>query len=345
MYHPLTSLALSKRQIEALSQHGEGMQELIDRQITDDRLERTLAARLASSGHIDNEISKKVRHQYEEAPYPRWLDMAFPERRAFDAYIKDIFPFLGEVPTEGTLHCLVAGCGTGKHALAVAARFLDCSVVALDLSRRSLSYGARQASRYGISNIQFVHADLLNATLLQREFDLIEAVGSLHHLEDTFSGIRALRAVLRPRGFMKIALYRRSMRDRLKPARDLAWSRLKTFSTSELQAIRHELLTQQTIDIELAKSFDDFYYTSGFRDLLCHIQERSFTPLDIKPMLEKLNLQFLGIDYAQFPAIQSAFREAHSIARGPLDLAIYEEFEASHAEQLPSLVEFWCRDI
>jgi hypothetical protein len=144
---------------------------------------------------------------------------------------------------------------------------------------------------------------------------------------------------------MKIGLYRRLLRDRLKPARDFAWRRLQTFSTSELQAIRHELIRQQAIDMEPAKSFDDFYYTSGFRDLLCHIHEASFTPLEIKPMLERLDLQFLGIDYAQFPALQSAFREAHRNESGPLDLAAYAEFEARHAEHMPSLLEFWCRRI
>lgn len=343
MYHPLHSLSLSERQMRTLSQYGEDVQELIDRQIQDDAIEKNLAAGMPSFGQIENAISKKVRQQYEEAPYPRWLDFVFPEPRPFAAYIKKRFPFLEDVSPAGTVQCLVAGCGTGRHAIRVATRFTECSVVGIDLSRRSLAYGTRQASRYGISNIEFVHGDILQVGALKRDFDLIEAVGTLHHLEDISSGIQALTEILRPGGFMRIAVYRRSFRDRLKPARDFAWERLRTFTTSELQAIRHALMTQKAFDIETAKALEDFYYTGGFRDLLCHVQELSFTPMEIKAMLEKLHLQFLGIDYSDTPAIKAAFLAAHPNESSSRDLDVYEEFEASRASEMPSLIKFWVR--
>ena len=343
MYHPLHSLSLSERQMQILSQYGEDVQKLIDRRIRDDAIEKNLADGMPSFGQIENAISKKVRQQYEEAPYPRWLDFVFPEPRPFNTYIKDKIPFCDDVPRAGTVQCLVAGCGTGHHAITVATRFTECSVVAIDLSRRSLAYGARQASRYGISNIEFVHGDILEVGALKRNFDLIEAVGSLHHLEDISSGIQALTEILRPGGFMRIAVYRRSFRDRLKPARAFAWERLQTFTTSELRAIRHALMTQKAFDIETAKALRDFYYTGGFRDLLCHVQELSFTPMEIKAMLEKLHLQFLGIDYSDTPAIKAAFLAAHPDETSSRNLDVYEEFEASRASEMPSLIKFWVR--
>lgn len=329
--------------MQIFSQFGEDVRELIDRQIQDDAIERNLAAGMPSFGQIENEISKKVRQQYEEAPYPRWLDFVFRKPRPFDTYLKDKIPFFDDGPRAGTVQCLIAGCGTGQHAIKVATRFTECSVVAIDLSRRSLAYGARQASRYGISNIEFVHGDILEVGALKRDFDFIEAVGSLHHMEDTSFGIRALAEVLRPDGLMKIALYRRSFRDRLKPARDFVWERSNTFTTCEMQAIRHALITQTAFDIETAKVAGDFYYTSGFRDLLCHVQELSFTPLEIKAMLEKLHLQFLGIDYSDSPAIKVAFLAAHPDASSSRDLDVYEEFEAGRASEMPSLIKFWVR--
>ena len=343
MYHPLHSLSLGERQMQTLSQFGGDVQELIDRQIQDDAIEKNLAAGMPSFGQIENEISKKVRRQYEEAPYPRWLDFLPRKPRPFAAYIEKKFPFLEDVPPAGTVQCLVAGCGTGRHAINVAIRFTECSVVAIDLSRRSLAYGARQASRHGISNIEFIHGDILQVGALKRDFDLIEAVGSLQCLEDASSGIQALTDVLRPGGFMKIAIYRRSFRDLLKPARDFAWERLKTFTTSELQTIRHALIAQKAFDIETAKASRDFYYISGFRDLLCHVQELSFTPMEIKAMLEKLHLQFLGIDYSDTPTIETAFLSAHPDESSSRDLNVYEEFEASRAAEMPSLIKFWVR--
>jgi hypothetical protein len=53
----------------------------------------------------------------------------------------------------------------------------------------------------------------------------------------------------------------------------------------------------------------------------------------------QLNLLFLGIDYAEFPAIKAAFREAYLDESSSGDVDVYEEFEASHAQQMPSLIE------
>jgi 2-polyprenyl-3-methyl-5-hydroxy-6-metoxy-1,4-benzoquinol methylase len=343
MYRPLSTLALGEQQILALSQYGGDLKDLIDRQITDDALERQIAPAIPSFSPIEDRTSIKVRQQYEQAPYPRWIEFVFKQRRPFHDYIAGKFPFLGDVPPLAAPDCLVAGCGTGNHALKVATKLQDASVVAVDLSRRSLAYGIRQASRYGVSNIEFLHGDLLQIGALKRDFDLVECIGVLHCLEDPFSGFKALTEVLRPGGFMRIAVYRRYFEDRLTPAKQFVQSRLTSYAPSELRSIRHELCAQNSIDISSSTSVKDFYYTSGFRDLLCPAKETSYTPAEIKQMVQRLDLSFLCIDYADYPALKSAFQAAYPDESSSRDLDAYQEFESSHADQMPPLLEFWVR--
>jgi SAM-dependent methyltransferase len=348
MYHPISQLAMSEEQIQSLVKQaeaqelGEGIQELIARQIREDSCERDIAAGIHSFGRIENDVTLKVRQQYEESPYPRWIDFLDRKPRPFAAYIEKKFPFLHDGLPAGSVDCLVAGCGTGQHALQVAARFPDAAVIAVDISRRSLAYGMRQAARYCVSHIEFLHGDLLEIKALKRDFDLIESVGVLHHMEDPLSGFKALTEVLRPGGFMKIAVYRRSFRDQLKPAKEFVRARMKSYSPSDLRSVRHELITDKSSS-KIRIISNDFFYLSGFRDLLCHVQETSFTPSEIKVILQKLNLEFLGVIYSDKSEIQTAFRAAHPDQDRVYDLDVYEEFEASRAEQMPSLLTFWVR--
>ena len=102
---------------------------------------------------------------------------------------------------------LIAGCGTGKHAIESAMRYVDCRMLAVDLSRRSLAYGKRKAAEFDMDNIEFLQADILDLPKLDRQFDVIESVGVLHHMADPMAGLAALMRVLRPGGFLKLGLY------------------------------------------------------------------------------------------------------------------------------------------
>ena len=57
-------------------------------------------------------------------------------------------------------------------------------------------------------------------------------------------------------------------------------------------------------------------------------------------MLQRLNLLFLGIDYAEFPAIKAAFREACLDESSSGDVDVYEEFEATTRTKCPVSSKF-----
>ena len=49
--------------------------------------------------------------------------------------------------------------------------------------------------------------DILEVTLLETKFDIIESSGVLHHMNDPSQGLKALVGVLKNNGFLKLGLY------------------------------------------------------------------------------------------------------------------------------------------
>src|SRR5207253_998799 len=114
------------------------------------------------------------------------------------------------LPAEARM--LIAGCGTGRQAAALAWAYPDAAVTAIDISQASLDYAVRQCAALGIDGIEFRKLDLRDAAQLGRPFDVIFCAGVLHHLPDPERGLAALAGVLRPDGVMNVAVYSRIAR-------------------------------------------------------------------------------------------------------------------------------------
>ena len=99
---------------------------------------------------------------------------------------------------------LVAGSGTGQHALGTASRFKNSQVTAIDLSPRSLAYAKRKMEELGVTNIHYLQADVLDLGMLDKQFDIIESAGVLHHMADPIAGWKVLTNCLKPGGLIKV---------------------------------------------------------------------------------------------------------------------------------------------
>ncbi|HTK84823.1 MAG TPA: methyltransferase domain-containing protein, partial [Patescibacteria group bacterium] len=186
-YRPLHTLKLKERTQDKT------LQSLLRQQIDEPAAEADIKKKMKTFSRIADETSQKVRAQYEEHPYPRWISFGrLPDET--DDMVLDNADRLKE------LNILVAGCATGHFPMRVALNYPQASVTGIDISLSSLAYGVRKAKEMGFTNIEFLHGDILDVGQLGKKFDIIFSLGVLHHMGDPEKGWRSLVDVLKPGG-------------------------------------------------------------------------------------------------------------------------------------------------
>jgi SAM-dependent methyltransferase len=343
MHAPLWTLHADMRILEMSElQSSPDFGELIARQVREHSEEEAIRKEVASFGMSGEPVTDAVRQQYEASPYPRWLGITIRDPVRYADEMARRFPFLGLIEIDSPVRILIAGCGTGYHAIQVAAKYSDATVLAIDISKASLAHAIRQARRYGVSNIEFLHGDLLRIERLGKQFDVVESVGVLHHLADPIAGFRALTNVLAPGGFMQIGLYSRRARLGLAPAQRLAKSRNIGGSPDELRLFRQEVIATECDEGRVGLAdISDFFCLSGFRDLICHVQELQFTPAELKVALQNVNVSMLG--YRVDARTLRAYRERFPEDPDMRDFELVDRFEADHPDMFANLPKFWLR--
>jgi SAM-dependent methyltransferase len=340
MYRPLSALAGADRllQIPVNAWGNDGARTLgplLDTQLRQPYAQRELAVSLASltddAQHEADHTSARVRAMYEDHPYPRWHTVAQPHLTSIPVFVRALAE-RHAVPD--TNRVLIAGCGTGRQAAHTALSFRDADILALDLSRTSLGYAASKAQRLGLDNLTFVHGNLLQLDVLDETFALIFCSGVLHHLADPMAGWRQLVQRLHPSGVMKISLYSTIARRPVQAARALIAEQGFDASDAGIRACRQFLVALPgDHPARTVTESADFYSASGVRDLLMHVQERTYTLHEIAADLDALQLRFLGF---QLPtAVRTAFTARYPKPDAARDLKAWARFE----EDNPTI--FW----
>ncbi len=292
---------------------------------------------------VNDRTSDAVRAQYEENPYPRWLSVRRQQPRPLRQVLKGLFAarFAGDgeadLPRETPTRILVAGCGTGAHAIKVASRYADADVLAVDLSRPSLAYAQAQAERLGLARLSFAQADILGLAGIRDRFELIECSGVLHHMAAPLVGWGILRDLLAPGGVMKIGLYSRLARQDIAAAR--AWAKGEGFplTPAGLRRARSALLGLAEAEAEpWAASIVgelDAHNASTLRDMLFNVQEVTFDCDQLAAAMESLQLEFLGFEGVSLPAGTEP----------PQSLADWATIEQANPLLFRAMYQFWCR--
>jgi SAM-dependent methyltransferase len=280
-----------------------------------------------------------------ENPYPRWTKPApAPALVSFDQYLRRLFP-LGSFRPLGKpdgVDLLIAGCGTGRHAVEIAQRLTGARLLAVDLSPMSLGYAKRQSLALDVDNIEFAQADILELASLGRSFDVIEAVGSLQTLADPRAGWKVLSSLLRPGGFIFFGLYSESARRNIVAARDFIARQNYSGRAEDIRRCRQELMDfPNGTALKNVTYTTEFYNTSECRDLLFHVQEHRTTLPEIKADLAAHNLEFIGFE------IDSSARRQYA-ARFPADRAMadldrWHELETDHPLTFVGMYQFWAQ--
>lgn len=346
-YRPLHTLSYCQQisEVEVPS----SAKKLINLQITYPLEERRLRENIPHLTPILNPISQAVRDQYEENPYPRWVATTTSNDQTMPLVwvLKDMFPHWKNkkiLETEKP-DCLIAGCGTGRHAINVSQRYKNVQVLAVDLSLVSLGYAQRMSQRLGIKNVTYKQADILQLGEIKNRFHVIESVGVLHHIGDPVAAWQVLVHLLRPGGVMKIGLYSETARQHITLTREFIKKR--GFS-SDLQGIRQcrdaimALPTESPIR-KLVKE-REFYSTSMCRDLIFHVQEHRFTLPTIQTLLEQLGLSLMGFEFDD-PRIMIHYKKDFPDDPHQTSLSHWHQFEQDNPETFLNMYQFWVEKI
>ncbi|MGA7518391.1 MAG: methyltransferase [Pseudolabrys sp.] len=289
---------------------------------------------------IEDEVSQRVRQQYEENPYPRWVHIAGQVApMPIDQYLRDQFPTAAFTPLGKTsaLDMLIAGCGTGQVAIGSVQKHEGAQALAIDLSLTSLCYARRKTPAELASRIDYAQADILKLGSIDRNFDVIDACGVLHHMADPLAGWRILLSLLRPGGLMHLAFYSDVGRGDVAAARMFIAERKFGATPHDIRRCRQELLATPLASVT---RFTDFFTTSECRDLLFHVHEARVTIPVIKDFIRENGLKFIGFEF-DLPVLMRQRAQFAAAGWSLADLDRWQEVETKYPDTFSGMYQFW----
>jgi SAM-dependent methyltransferase len=341
-YRPLDRVDAIGDWLRALGRHASWRRDPTLRLLVYDRMDED-AQRIEALTPMASPVSAEVGAQYEENPYPRWRHLRPAPR--FDGVGAYAAAMLGR-PRSATRQAparqmaLIAGAGTGRHPINVAQALPDAAVLAIDLSRASLAYAAREAEARGVENIAFAQADILALSGVDLAFDLIESVGVLHHMADPEAGLRALVGLLKPGGVMRLGFYSKTARRAVTLARHRFGSETEP-GIEGIRRMRSAVIAAREPALAPLMRSQDFFTASAFRDLVMHVREHQFTLPEIDAMLKRNGLKFLGFCNRAATAAQRRMPPA-TVRRIARDLKAWDRLEQRQPETFEDMYEFFC---
>ncbi|MFZ5524105.1 MAG: tetratricopeptide repeat protein [Pseudomonadota bacterium] len=340
-YFPLHTLPSVDRMLNAA--WPDALAAILTQQVSEPADEGALRNTIPQLTPIENEISLLVQNQYEENPYPRWIKVAPTGKSSnIDEFILKRFPLSPFQITRKGNHddILIAGCGTGQQSIQTAQQFPDAQVLAIDLSLTSLSYAKRKTQELGLKSICYAQADIMKLADIDREFDVIESSGVLHHLADPMAGWRILSSRLRIGGLMRLGFYSEVARRDIVRAQKLIKSQKFGSSPDEIRHYRQYLMSlDKTAGFSDVLQSRDFFSVSACRDLLSHVQEHRMTLSQIGDFLGENKLQLIGFEIP--PNILQAYRLRFPDDRSATNLFHWQTFENENPNIFLDMYQFW----
>ena len=263
------------------------------------------------------DVQHSVTRQYEDFPYPA-RDPCDDERRLIGTWLDDLglinhHCFRGERRFESGFRVLVAGGGTGDGTIFLAEqlRGMNARIVHLDVSEASIAIARERARIRGLAGIEWIAESLVDLPKLALgEFDYINCVGVLHHLDSPERGLDALLSALAPGGALGLMVYGQIGRTGVYQLQSL----LRTLNTG-IEAPAAKLANAKAVLAALPrrnwfKRGEELHPDhhsggdAGIVDLLLHSRDRAYTVPQLYEWLEDrcgLHITFSDVHRGRLP--------------------------------------------
>jgi 2-polyprenyl-3-methyl-5-hydroxy-6-metoxy-1,4-benzoquinol methylase len=330
-YFPLYSISNAKSLLA--QQWPEYAVRLLRRQVSEPLEEAEDRPKIPALTQIEDPTSKAVMRQYDENPYPRWT---INPCKVIGGDMMRHARMVGTGEARGPADILIAGCGSGEHPFWIAQSFPAARILAIDISRANLAYARRRTREEGLQNIEYAQADILELAAIGRRFDRIDAMGVLHHLADPGAGARVLLSLLAPNGITRIGLYSEIARRDVVQARALIAEGGYRPMVEGIRTLRQKIIRDQRWPMVL--NSNDFYSTSGCRDLLFNVMEHRFTIPRIAWFLKEHGLVFHGFELDA--TVIEKFQQHYPGPKALTNLVYWDAFEAQNPKTFRAMYVF-----
>ena len=172
------------------------------------------------------------------------------------------------------------------------------------MSVASRAVAEARAKVRGLTNIRWITDSLMEIPHLDLgEFDFINSIGVLHHLESTEAGLQALASVLKPEGAMHIMLYAKYGRRAVYDMQSLLRAYLpEDASSNEKVQLARTLIEDLPATNSFRRDFETWKNEisaaglgdSGLFDLLLHSQDRCFDVDEVYQLASSADLKLLN---------------------------------------------------
>ena len=320
--------------------------QMIKDHITNPQAELAMRSDIPSLVVNKDAVTESVQAQYEENPFPRWRNA---NTRVPGPFAQEIRNALPQVTLSADLDCqspevLIAGCGTGLQAINCSYVYKNARITAIDLSLASLAYAKRMTLEQGIENIEFIHANILELDQLDKQFDLIECYGVLHHLSDPVKGLEVLTKLLKDGGLLMLGLYSEIARKGVVISRDLIAQKGYPSTLDGIRDCRQDLFTspEQQVLENVISAGAAFWTTSEVRDLIFHENEYRYTLPEIADMIKLRGLEFLGFTH-QLSSEKYRYLSEFPDDPNGLNLENWHLYEQKYPRTFANMYHFWVR--
>lgn len=209
------------------------------------------------------------------------------------------------------LNILLLGSGSGQRAAYIARYFENVSVYAVDADQNNVAYGTMMARKLGITNLQYIYADLSNALVSEEMFDIIEFGDAFNHIKSPRVAIEEWKGLLAKDGLMRFTFNSLATQETIGVVSQLVRARNLSPTTDNISHLRDAISKESESGLWCSMFEDErFYSGAGCKELFFPEHRHYFNLQSVHELLRDCRLAFIG--FIDFP--DEHCKEANSLA-------------------------------